>query len=57
VQIPKEMYLMALEECKNHLHGRIMLTKGDKTLVHLEVYKKFNLTWFLEDDSSWQEIL
>jgi len=40
VQIPKDVYLAGLEECKNHLYGRIILAKGDKPLTHLDFCKK-----------------
>ena len=33
IQIPKEVYLVGLEDCKNHLHGRLILNKGDKPLL------------------------
>jgi len=38
-------YLAGLEEYKNHLHGRIVLSKGDKSLTHLEVCKKLEGSW------------
>jgi len=40
VQIDEDMYLAGLEECKNHLHGRIVLSKG-----HMDVCKKLDLVW------------
>jgi len=54
VQIPEEDYLAGLEECKNHLYGRIVLCKGDKPLTHLEVCKK--LEWAWRSLGSWKAI-
>jgi len=34
-----------LEECQNHLHGRIIVAKGDKPLTHLDFCKKLNIPW------------
>lgn len=42
VQIPEEVYLAGLEDCKNHLHGRLILNKGDKPVKHLELCKKLS---------------
>jgi len=44
VQIAKKVSLVGLEECKNHLHGCILLTKGDNR-THLELCKKLKVTW------------
>jgi len=43
VQIPEETYMVGLEECKNHLHGKITLVKGDKSTAHLDMCKKLKL--------------
>jgi len=43
MQIQEETYLTGLEECNNHLHNRIVLVKGDKPLIHLDVCKKLEL--------------
>jgi len=40
VQVEEEDYLVVLEDCKNHLHGRIILSKGDTPLPHLDLTKK-----------------
>jgi len=40
----KKMYL-GLEECKNHLHSKIVLVKRGKSLMHLNVCKKLNRAW------------
>jgi len=45
VQIPEDVYLVGLEDCINHLHGRIILAKGDKSLTHLDFCKKINISW------------
>lgn len=29
VKIPEEEYVAGMESCKNHLHGRLMVSKGD----------------------------
>jgi len=43
VRIVEEVYLVGLEDCKNHPPGRLILTKGDKPLTHLDVCKKLDL--------------
>jgi len=45
VRVDEEDYLAGLEDCKTHLHGRIILSKGDKTLTHLDLTKKLQLVW------------
>jgi len=45
VQVDEEDYLAGLEDCKTHLHGRIILSKGDKPLSHLDLTKKLQLVW------------
>jgi len=47
VQIDEDVYLTYLEDCKNHLHGRIVLSKGNKPLNHMDVCKKLDLAWNL----------
>jgi len=37
VRVEEEDYLVALEDCNNHLHGRIILSKGDQPLTHLDL--------------------
>jgi len=39
IQIDVDVYLVGLEEGKNHLHGRIVLSKGDKPLTHMNMSK------------------
>jgi len=34
VRIDEVDYLAGLEDCKIHLHGRVILSKGDKSLTH-----------------------
>ena len=40
VRVDEEYYLASLEDCKTHLHGRIILSKGDKPLTHLDLTKQ-----------------
>jgi len=40
VWVDEEDYLASLEDCKTHLHGRIILSKGDKPLTHLDLTKQ-----------------
>jgi len=37
--------LVGLENCKTHLDGQIILSKGDKPLTHLDLTKKLQLVW------------
>jgi len=45
IQIPEEVRLAGLEDCKNHLHGRILLNKGDKPLTNMDLCKKLSTVW------------
>jgi len=45
VRIDETNYLAGLEDCKTHLHGRVILSKGDKPLTHLNLTKKLQLVW------------
>jgi len=45
VQIDEEDYLVGLADCKTHLHGQIILSKGDKPLTHLDLTKKLEPVW------------
>ncbi|ESW24094.1 hypothetical protein PHAVU_004G102300, partial [Phaseolus vulgaris] len=45
IRVEEEDYLAGLEDCKNHLHGRIILYKGNKPLTHLALTKKLHLVW------------
>jgi len=45
VRVDEEDYLAGLENCKTHLHGRIILSKGDKPLIDLDLTKKLQLVW------------
>ena len=40
IQVYEEDYLASLEDYKTHLHGQIILSKGDKPLTHLDLTKK-----------------
>ena len=37
--------MAGLEDCKTHLHGRVILSKGDKPLTHLDLTKKLQPVW------------
>jgi len=37
--------LAGLEDCKIHLHGWVILSKGDKPLTHLDLTKKLQSVW------------
>jgi len=45
VYISKEVYLVGLDECKHPLHRRILLTKWDKPLAHLDLFKNLDVAW------------
>jgi len=45
VLIDETDYLAGLEDCKTHLHGQIILFKGDKPLTHLDLTKKLQSVW------------
>ena len=45
VRVDKEDYLAGLEDCKTHLHGWIILSKGDKPLKYLDLTKMVQLVW------------
>jgi len=45
VQIDETNYLAGLEDCKTHIHGRAILSKGDKPLTYLGLTKKLHPVW------------
>jgi len=45
VWIDEADYLVGLEDCKIHLHGRFILYKGDKPLTHQNLTKKLQPMW------------
>ena len=45
IRVEEEYYLADLEDCRTHLHGQIILSKGDKPLTHLALTKKLQLVW------------
>ncbi|XP_068487128.1 uncharacterized protein [Phaseolus vulgaris] len=45
VRIDEAYYLAGLEDYKTHLHGRVILSKGDKPLTHLDLTKKLQPVW------------
>ena len=55
VQIDEADYLAELEDCKTHLHGRVILSKRDKPLTHMNLTKiaaDVEGSWTLESNSS-----
>jgi len=38
--VDEEDYLAGFEDCKTHLHGQIILSKGDKPIIYLDLTKK-----------------
>ena len=54
IRVEEEDYLAGLEVCKTHLHGRIILCKGNKPLTHLALTKKLHLVWNVI--GPWKEI-
>jgi len=52
VHIDEDVYLTDLEEGKYHLHGRIVLSKGDKSPTHMDVCKItrscLEISWILK---------
>jgi len=45
VRVDEADYLVDLEDCKTHLHSRIILSKGGKPLTYLDLTKKLQLVW------------
>jgi len=45
VQIDETDYLIGLKDCKIHLHGQIILSKGDKPLTYLDLTQKLQPVW------------
>jgi len=45
IKIPENEYKSNLESCKNHLHGRLILSKGDPPLKLQELRDKLNILW------------
>lgn len=37
--------IVGLEGCKNHLHGRLVLSKGDSPLKVQDLWQKLSLLW------------
>jgi len=61
IRVEEEDYLAGLKDCKTDLHGRIILSKGDKPLTHLALTKKVAACveryWTVESNPSWEEFL
>jgi len=45
VWIDEVDYLVGFEDCKTHLHGRVILSKGYKPLTHMDLTKILQLVW------------
>jgi hypothetical protein len=45
IKIPEESYQAGVERCKNNLHGRLMMAKGDKPLQLNELREKLIKAW------------
>ena len=45
VRIDEADYLAELKDCKTHLHGQVILSKGDKPHTHLDLTKKLQPMW------------
>ncbi|XP_019447216.1 PREDICTED: uncharacterized protein LOC109350434 [Lupinus angustifolius] len=45
IKIPEAEYLAGLQRCKLHLHGRIILSKGDTPLKFLDLKSKLSTMW------------
>ncbi|XP_019429250.1 PREDICTED: uncharacterized protein LOC109336882 [Lupinus angustifolius] len=45
IKIPEEDYQAGLQRCKNHLHGRLILSKGDNMLKFLDLKEKLAWLW------------
>ncbi|KAK2429646.1 hypothetical protein QL285_028067 [Trifolium repens] len=45
IKIPEEAYQAGLDRCKNNLHGRLMMSKGDKPLRVTELREKLVKAW------------
>lgn len=45
IKIPEDEYRAGLEGCKNHLHGRIILSKGDLPLKLIDFRAKLASLW------------
>jgi len=45
VRVNEQNYMVDLEDCKTHLDGWIILSKGDKPLTHLDLTKNLHLVW------------
>ncbi|PNX76905.1 hypothetical protein L195_g032864, partial [Trifolium pratense] len=52
IKIPKDSYKAGLDRCKNNLHGRLIMAKGDKPLRLHEIREKLIKAWAPVD--KWQ---
>ncbi|PNX89065.1 hypothetical protein L195_g045182, partial [Trifolium pratense] len=45
IKIPQEEYKASLEDCQNHFHGRLLLSKGDPPLTLQDLRAKLSNIW------------
>ncbi|CAJ2645397.1 unnamed protein product [Trifolium pratense] len=45
IKIPEDSYKAGLDRCKNNLHGRLIMAKGDKPLRLHEIHEKLTKAW------------
>ncbi|XP_045802493.1 uncharacterized protein LOC123896099 [Trifolium pratense] len=45
IKIPEDSYKAGLDRCKNNLHGRLIMAKGDKPLRLHEIREKLTKAW------------
>jgi len=45
IKISQKVYEAEVEDCKNHLHGRVMLQKGDPPLISKILKQKLDSLW------------
>lgn len=45
IKIPEDEYKASLEQCKNNLHGRSILSKGDALVKFVDLKAKLSSLW------------
>lgn len=45
IKILEEEYKAGLEECKMHLHGRLIMSKGDNPIKNQDLHSKLSSLW------------
>jgi len=46
-RLSKDEYEKGVEDCKRHLHGRMIMSKGEKPYTAKELYLKLSKLWKL----------